>query len=92
MDSKSKAVFDQLDPAKLAEALVVARMKLKERAKPSCRRCLGRGWTGTMNNSPIAIPCRCVKRAVEKERLEAAKSTIVHPAEPPPLPQPPPLP
>ena len=44
-------------------------------AKPGCRRCFGRGWTGEYANGN-AVPCRC---AVEEARRRVAERAELEP-------------
>ena len=76
MDAKERAVKFGEKAHELAEALVTARQKLQQHARPSCRRCYGRGWIGTLHDTPIVVPCSCVKKAIERERVRQSSRVV----------------
>ena len=52
------------------ESSKVALHKIREAAKPSCRKCYGRGWIGLRHDNSAIVPCRCVINNLSKGRVK----------------------
>jgi len=65
----------QQTPGKTA---VLTKDELGKYAKPGCRRCYGRGWTGKMSDGRVLL-CRCAQTGVAelmRARIEAARAGV----------------
>jgi hypothetical protein len=61
----------------LADTYQVVVAKFKSLAKPACRKCHGRGYTGTNVKTGQLMPCRCyVKAYIKKEAAKDGRQVV----------------